>query len=499
MVAVDLEKCVGCKICEKNCPVDAVKVEDRKAVVKENCVQCGVCIKVCKFSAMSRSEARDQIVKCASCPVQCEIGEGFAGACKRYKNDNGKLVRTRELVITNDRVSDKEYGEVKPLITAVGAGTNYPCSRPAPHIVSSTVDGVDMVTVVTEAPLSYSGLKVKIDTNVFIGEEGTKIKRNGTVVGMVETEDYGSKMLAIGGANLLTGTAGFIVADTIVKLANGERVDVVLENKTTISMEVGKPAIINGVEDTKMRVGCGSATIGLFARDLVNAVDEAIILDHHVVGLFSEHLAGAEVGKVWSGVVPNARKSTRGRYFGEHGAGWGGTDIEDPINAIKEVDMNHAKAGMKVLVTETTGQKAALFEVQEDGSVKPIEMTKEATAVVNKIERTCEPSRVSILYSGGTGGSARAGVTNEPLEITKAIHDQRAVMTIGGAPAFVYPGGGINFLVDTEKVVPKAFTWVPSPATVAPVEYTMTKEEYIKIGGHADQIKSLEEIKKQQN
>jgi hypothetical protein len=35
-------------------------------------------------------------------------------------------------------------------VTAVGAGTTYPDYKPAPFIVSQEVDGVDMVTVVTE-------------------------------------------------------------------------------------------------------------------------------------------------------------------------------------------------------------------------------------------------------------------------------------------------------------------------------------------------------------
>jgi hypothetical protein len=38
----------------------------------------------------------------------------------------------------------------RPFVTAVGAGTTYPDYKPAPFIVSQEVDGVDMVTVVTE-------------------------------------------------------------------------------------------------------------------------------------------------------------------------------------------------------------------------------------------------------------------------------------------------------------------------------------------------------------
>lgn len=495
MIVVAVEKCKGCKLCATNCPLGAVEVVEKKAVFNHaKCVGCGICIKVCRHEALTKEpETVEGMVKCTSCPVQCEVKPGYSGACKRYVNTDGKLVRNRELVT---EFAYQKPLDLKPLITGVGAGTAYPCCRPAPHIVQDEVDGVDVVTVVTEAPLSYSGVKVKIDTNFFIGEEGAKVRRNGQVVGMVDTEEYGSKMLSIGGANLLTGKAGFMVARTIVDICNGERVTLKVDNGAVLELQVGHRPVINGVEDTKMRVGCGSATIGMFAAHLCKVVDEAIILDHHVVGLLSEHLAGAEVGMTWSGVIPNARKSTRGRYFGEHGDGWGGTHIENPRDAIKEVDMSVAKPGIKILVTETTGQKAALFTVNERGEVEEIPMTPEVQAVVDLIAANCEEARVSALYVGGTGGSARAGVTNYPIKLSEAVHNNEAVLTVGGAPAFVLPGGGINFIVDVEKVVPKAFTWVPTPATVAPIEYTMRKDKYAEIGGHVDKIVHVSTVKK---
>lgn len=495
----------------RQCPVRAIAIKEKRARIAASCVQCGVCVRACPEKAIARGPQAPDTVKCTHCPVQCEIHPGGTGACLRYTNDAGVLCRNRPLEMAPSPAAAadadtfaRRTADQPPLITAVGAGTNYPCCRPAPHIVADTRDGIDVVTVVTEAPLSYSGLKVKIDTNFHIGEEGAKVLRNKRVVGLVDTEEYGSKMLSIGGANLLTGPDGFDVARTIVALANGEEVGLKVENGARLVLKLGEKPVINGVRDDKMRVGCGSATVGLFARLFKDAVDQGhfhdvIILDHHVVGLFSEHLAGEEVGMRFSGVRPNARKSTRGRYFGQHGSGWGGTSILEPVEAVASVDRDLCPPGSKILVTETTGRQAALLEVLPDDApspVKEVPLTEPVRAIVKIIETSCEDACVSVLYTGGTGGSARGGVTTNPIGLTQAVHAGKVRMTVAGAPVFLLPGGGINFMVDVAKAVPRAFTWVPTPATVAPVEYTMRLDDYRAMGGHMECVKPLSELKK---
>jgi len=40
--------CIGCKLCEKNCPADAIKVENNCAVIDyEKCIGCGICAEKC--------------------------------------------------------------------------------------------------------------------------------------------------------------------------------------------------------------------------------------------------------------------------------------------------------------------------------------------------------------------------------------------------------------------------------------------------------------------
>ncbi len=51
---VDPDKCIGCTICVQKCPVQAITMQDGKAVIdREKCIQCGLCIKACPVTAIS--------------------------------------------------------------------------------------------------------------------------------------------------------------------------------------------------------------------------------------------------------------------------------------------------------------------------------------------------------------------------------------------------------------------------------------------------------------
>ena len=486
---VDLEKCIGCGYCVRDCPVGAVHLVKKKAVIEESCTDCGACIRVCEQEALARDAApADGALQCAACPIGCWIKFGYVGACHRYKNTGEKLVRVTPLH-TYDAVADvvkEDSPEAirRPLITAIGAGTTYPDCKPAPAIVRGRKHDVDVVTVVTEAPLSYSSILVKIDTDVPVGEEGAPVRVGKRKVGLVVTEQYGSKMLSIGGVNLLTGKDGLVVARTITDIANKKPVKLNVEEGSRLEVQVGKEPVINGVRPDNMRVGCGSATLGLFAPLLLESADEVIILDSHLTSLMSEHAAGRFVGAKPSGVRLKFQQSTPGRYFGDHGDGWGGTSIQNPRDVIAGIDRRIARVGMRILVTETTGQKASLFELAADGGLHEISLTEKAGKALGAISAACEPSRVSAVYMGGAGGSARAGVTLYPVRLTRAVHAGKTVLTVGGAPTYVLPGGGINFMVDVGRVKTNFFYWTPTPATICPIEYTMAFTDYEEMGGH---------------
>jgi hypothetical protein len=106
-------------------------------------------------------------------------------------------------------------------------------------------------------------------------------------------------------------------------------------------------------------------------------------------------------------------------------------------------------------------------------------------------------SRVSAIFAAGVGGSARAGVTKNPIKLTKAVHEGKVSVTIGGAKPFIFPGGGINFLVDVEQIKYGSVYVSPTPSFILPVEYTMSLDTFKSIGGHIDAVKPIEDVLKE--
>jgi len=61
---IEPEKCVGCLLCKKNCPVDAISGERKQVHVidQDVCIKCGACMDVCppKVSAVSKYTGKDK-------------------------------------------------------------------------------------------------------------------------------------------------------------------------------------------------------------------------------------------------------------------------------------------------------------------------------------------------------------------------------------------------------------------------------------------------------
>ena len=449
------------------------------------------------------------IVTCDACPVLCRIRPDKTGACDRYGNIAGRLTRMDPLTVIARRpelvrAAGTEWTgnpfEPRDLfVSAIGAGTTYPDYKPAPFIVGSSIDGVDMVTVVSEGVFSYCGLKLKIDTDRHLGPETSIVRANGEAIGHVTTAEYGSQMLSLGGVHHLTGGSkkeGVATCDTMLALANGAPVELTIDNGATLIAQSNAPPIVDGARETRMRVGCGSATIGIFASQWLGHADEVIVVDDHITGVLTEHQAGRFLAMRPAGIRIRGRRSTPGRYFqvANPGPGWGGTDIQDPLSIIERIDPKTAWPGLRLLMVSTTGEHFAWFILDDDLRPQPAALPEPIAAAIARIAENCEPALCSVLFMAGAGGSLRAGVTENPVLLTRSIQRRLTKVTSGGAPAYIWPGGGITYMADVAAMPANAFGSVPTPALVAPIEFTLPRADYLALGGFAERIRPLEDI-----
>ena len=442
------------------------------------------------------AKAGDTKVQCDACPVLCQISPGRTGACDRWGNVHGVLTRLDPVLVAQRAGADGEQ-----FVTGVGAGTTYPDYKPAPFIVASRHEGVDMVTAVTEGIFSYCSFKVKIDTDRYLGPEQGNVRHAGEIVGHVTTAEYGSQMLSLGGVHRLTGGTrkeGRAACELMASLGNKQAVELSIDGGARVIVQAGKAPIVDGVMESRMRVGCGSATIGIFAKQWLGLLDEVVVVDDHITGVLSEHPAGRFLGMPFSGIEMKGRRSTAGRYFkvANPGTGWGGTDIVDPLDIIAGFDARSSWAGLRLLMVSTTGEHAAYFVLDEALRPQPVAMPPAVCVVVERIAENCEPALSTVLFVAGAGGSLRAGVTESPVRLTRSIKEALVNVTCGGAPAYVWPGGGITVMVDVSRMPDNSFGTVPTPAIVAPIEFTMRLADYAKLGGHMEHVLPLSEALK---
>ncbi|MGC2197799.1 MAG: hypothetical protein WA628_24215 [Terriglobales bacterium] len=457
----------------------------------------------------------DDAIRCDACPVLCYIKPGRLGACDRYGNRDGQLVRVDPHVVLDRALArggsvvpflDREHewdgnivGGPGTFVTAIGAGTTYPDYKPAPFIISSEVEGMDMVTVVTEGIFSYCGVKVKIDTDRHLGPERNVVRAQGEAVGHVTTSEYGSQMLSLGGVRHLTGGSrreGIVTCETLLELCNGKAVELTVDEGASVVVQAGKPPVIDEVLEERMRVGCGSATIGMFAKQWFGKVDEVVVVDDHITGVLSEHQAGKLLGVRATGIKIKGRRSTPGRYFqvAEPGTAWGGTNIEDPLAILQPFKAKVAWPGLRLLMVSTTGEHHAYFELDENLRPLSKQLPGTLSESVARIKENCEPALCTVLFMGGAGGSLRAGVTENPVRLTHSVRDRLTRVTCGGAPVYIWPGGGITFMVDVSRMPESAFGYVPTPALVAPIEFTLKLGDYADLGGYMDHVRPLQTI-----
>ena len=94
-----------------------------------------------------------------------------------------------------------------------------------------------------------------------------------------------------------------------------------------------------------------------------------------------------------------------------------------------------------------------------DENLAPVagDMPDAVARVVERIGENCEPSLCTVLFMAGAGGSLRAGVTENPVLLTRSVAAGETRVTMGGAPVYVWPGGGITMMADVTRMPRQSF------------------------------------------
>jgi hypothetical protein len=397
----------------------------------------------------------------------------------------------------------------RPLLTGIGTGLRGWWDDPL--IVGEKVHGIDVVTCVSESHFLFSGMRLIINTDKFVGEEGHEVYRGGLKVGRITADGYGIRTMDIGGVNTYAGDHGWMASKTVADLANQERVELEVKDGARLEIRVGEEPVINGDLVEKRSWGCGFEAANALYNDFVRGlVDEVIVCDRGATGHQGQRKRrdvgdsrpasqlsfmglGKEAGHGLS--LPRTGIRLCGISFPEGGFGLGGTPLQSPLDIVASIDPKQLKPGSTLLITEPSGCRAAYFTFTEE-EFRQAEMPPELIEAMEEFRRSCEPASVSAYYRAGAGGTARRSLVKRgmPLKLSGAFRNKKAHLTVAGAPAMVFPGGGVDFMVDVEKVSPGSFFWTSTCATGAPLEWTMKFQDFVEIGGNMEAVRPLDDV-----
>jgi len=118
MLKINEELCIGCGICEEQCPFGAISVENGVAVVGDSCTLCGSCVEACEVGAL----VIDVVQK-----KQADAGD-WSGVCVYCELRRGELAPVSlELLGAGRKLADERGVQLSALLLGHNTG-NVPAT-----------------------------------------------------------------------------------------------------------------------------------------------------------------------------------------------------------------------------------------------------------------------------------------------------------------------------------------------------------------------------------
>ncbi len=129
MLKVSKELCIGCGICEDNCPFGAITVVDGLAVVGDSCTLCGACVESCEVEALclevKSKKVQDDLAAWTGVLVFCEYRKGELAPVSLELLGVGRQLADKRGVQLSALLLGHETGETAHLLIGHGADIVY--------------------------------------------------------------------------------------------------------------------------------------------------------------------------------------------------------------------------------------------------------------------------------------------------------------------------------------------------------------------------------------